>query len=283
MWGSIIGDIAGSIYEYNEFTEMQKGMSPNYQRRITILDKNNPLLNAKGEFTDDTIFTAAIANSIISKCDYKEKLIEYGRYYLDVGKTNQGFGCVFLPSMVKWIENNDEERNSNGNGSAMRVAPIGLYYNNEEDVLEQAKLSSIPTHNSKQAINGAQAIALAVFLAKQKMEKNKIKEEIEKRFNYSLDYSLEDLQKKYTYKMNCEDCVPEAIYIFLQANDFEDGIRKAISIGGDTDTIACMVGGILEAYYGVPEALMIIAQTHLDEKIKKIIDEFYICDNMSSL
>jgi ADP-ribosylglycohydrolase len=267
MLGSIIGDIAGSRFEGKEHNKER-----DYNERIQILDRNIPLFTDECEFTDDTILTTAIADAIINHRDYKEVLREYGLKY--VNKKNKVWGNAFGKGFIKWLHSENDGK-SIGNGSAMRVSPIGFYYSSVDEVLENAKLSTIPSHNSEEAIKGAQAVALSIYLAKQKLAKNEIKRLIEGIFKYDLNLDLSDLQHNYTFHSTCQESVPQAIYSFLVADSFEDGIRKSLSIGGDTDTIACMTGSILEAYYEIPLVLKINAIKYLDQNIRNITHQFY--------
>ena len=157
----------------------------------------------------------------------------------------------------------------------MRVSSIAFLFNDLKIVEEEARKATIPSHNSYQAIRGAQCLAGTIFLARKKENKAQIAEYVTKKYRYDLDYNLEELQEKNTFNGTCEVTVPQAIFLFLQSNNFEDSIRKAISIGGDTDTIACMVGGISEAYYGIPRKLRNIALELLPEDLRNIVINIY--------
>lgn len=156
--------------------------------------------------------------------------------------------------------------NSWGNGSAMRVSPVGFAYDTLDEVLTGAKASAEVTHNHKEGIKGAQATASAIFLARSGKGKPAIKGYIEETFHYNLSESLDEIWPYYRFDISCQGSVPQAIIAFLESNDYEDAIRKAISIGGDSDTIACITGGIAQAFYGgVPD--------HIEEKVFSILDE----------
>lgn len=271
MIGAIIGDIAGSKYEYLEFKDSMNKII-NVERRKEILS-NNELLTEECFISDDTILTVAIMDAIINKKEYGEMLRTYGKQFKYSNRENF-FKYMFSPNFVKWA-NSTEIGTSIGNGSAMRVSPIGYLYNDLQTVQKEAAKSAKPSHNSEEAINGAEAIASTIYLIRDNKTKEEIKEYITDKYKYSLDMDLDMLRQTYTFNGDAKTTVPQAISIFLQSNGFEDSIRKAISIGGDTDTIACMVGGISEAYYGVPKELREKALTYLPKEFKKTILQGY--------
>ncbi len=245
MLGSIIGDIVGSIYEFHN-----------------IKTKDFPLFSERYGFTDDSILTIATAKWILDGAGISDSGGYYFRYAFNYPHPKGGYGGRF----VKWVQRAEDgdfsPYNSCGNGSAMRVGPVGWAYDTEEDVLDAAKYSAECTHNHPEGIKGAQAVAAAIFLAKQKKTKAEIKEYIEKNF-YPLQETVEDIRKYYTFDETCQGTVPQAIIAFLESSSFEDAIRNAVSIGGDTDTIAAITGSIAWAFY-----LDIYADTH-DEIILK--------------
>lgn len=271
MIGAIIGDIAGSKYEYLEFKDSMNKII-NVERRKEILS-NNELLTEECFISDDTILTVAIMDAIINKKEYGEMLRTYGKQFKYSNRENF-FKYMFSPNFVKWA-NSTEIGTSIGNGSAMRVSPIGYLYNDLQTVQKEAVKSAKPSHNNEDAINGAEAIASTIYLIRDNKTKEEIKEYITDRYKYNLDIDLDMLREINTFKGDAKTTVPQAISIFLQSNGFEDSIRKAISIGGDTDTIACMVGGISEAYYGVPKELREKALTYLTKEFKKTILQGY--------
>ncbi|SEF73733.1 ADP-ribosylglycohydrolase [Caloramator fervidus] len=251
MLGAIIGDIVGSRFEFQN-------------RKI----KDFELFNQYSRFTDDTVLTIATMDALLSNKPFNVAYKEWFRRYPDAG-----YGERF----ISWgLSDGFEPYNSFGNGSAMRVSPIGFYYNTEEEVLKMAEESAKVTHNHPEGIKGAQATALAIFLARKGATKKEIKEEIEKRFNYYLDEPLDSIRTWYRFDVSCQGSVPQAIRAFLESEDFEDAIRNAISIGGDSDTIACITGGIAEAYYGsISEDLKMEAYKRLDNDMIYVIDRFY--------
>ena len=251
MLGAIAGDIIGSVYE---------------RRGITI--KKFTLFTELSHFTDDTVLTVATAFSLLHGTGYAETYRQFGRAYPD-----RGYGGSFR----KW--NFHLERgpyNSFGNGSAMRVSPVGLAFSSVDEVLAEAKRSAEVTHNHPEGIKGAQAVALAVFLARTRTAKADIKREIMERFGYNLNRKLDDIREAYGFDVTCQGSVPEAIIAFLESDCTEDAIRNAISLGGDADTQACIAGGIAEAFYGgVPEAIEVEARKRLPEDFLATIDDFY--------
>ncbi len=250
MIGAIAGDVIGSVFE-----------------RFPIKSTHFPLFSGLSRFTDDTVLTVAIADSILKKIDYAASLKTFGLKYPD-----SGYGASFF----RWIHSTDSRPyNSWGNGSAMRVSPVGFAFDSIEDVLNEAKKSAEVTHNHPEGIKGAQATALAAFLARSGKSKKVIKQEISERFAYNLDRKLDEIRPYYGFDISCQGSVPEAIIAFLEGKNFEDTIRKGISLGGDSDTIACIAGGIAQAYYqGVPQEIVSDVRTRLPEEFLLIIDEF---------
>ncbi len=233
MIGAIAGDIIGSVYEFN-----------NFKPEIDF-----PLFKDTSEFTDDTVLSIALADSILTGTDYKIKIKEYARLYSD---------CSYGSSFARWaFSSNYKPYNSWGNGSAMRVSPVGWAYSDIETVLTKAEQNAEITHNHPEGIKGAQATATCNIFITGQDSKQEIKNEIEKRFGYNLNLDLEDLRKNYTFNESCQGTVPQAIYIFSDLlKILKDSIRKAIYIGGDSDTLACINGSIAEAFYkGVPEEI----------------------------
>ena len=232
MFGAIVGDVVGSYYEF-----------------FNCKNEVFPLFCEKTRFTDDTVLTIAIADAFMNGKDYAITLKEYARKY-----PLAGFGGSF----VNWVDSNSiAPYNSWGNGSAMRVSSIAWLCNNLDDVLEESKKTAEVTHNHPEGIKGAQAIAASIFLAREDHNKEFIKNYIAKTFGYNLNRTLAEIRPSYNFDVSCQGSVPEAIIAFLESSNFEDCIRKAISIGGDSDTIAAMAGGIAEAYYkAIPEEIL---------------------------
>ena len=250
MLGAIIGDIVGSVYEWNNIKTTQF-----------------PFFQPDCFFTDDSVLTVATASALMSEKGYTEAYQDFSRRY-----PGRGYGGNFSD----WIyAQNPQPYNSWGNGSAMRVSPVGFAFDSVEAVLEEAKRSAEVTHNHPEGIKGAQATALAVLLARQGVPQDEIRTEISTRFGYDLDRTLAEIRPVYTYDVSCQGSVPEAIIAFLEATDFEDAIRKAISIGGDSDTIACITGGIAEAAFGVPEEIAEQANGYLPDEFIQIVEKFY--------
>lgn len=276
MLGAIIGDLAGTKYEYQEFLDSRKEII-NVERRKSILDTNVELITKESFISDDSLLTIAIAEAIIYKRDYRETLKKYGQKYSENQEIRENFfKSAFSPAFIKWAKSESNKNGtSHGNGAAMRVSPVAYLFNDLDTVQHEALKTAIPSHDSFEAIKGAQSLASAIFLARQKKSKHAIKKYIMRRYEYELDYSLDELQKNNTFNGTSEVTVPQAIFVFLESNDFEDSIRKAISIGGDTDTIACMVGSIAEAYYGIPIELRNKALEQLSPDLKEIVIKAY--------
>lgn len=275
MYGAIIGDIVGSYYEVLEVNAIKKepDKKRKYEDRIRILDKNEPLFTDKCSYTDDTVLTIAIAKSILEKIPYEECLRKFGLAEQNLGLDSYGrnrFGKGF----VSWL-NDEKKGDSYGNGASMRISPVAYYFEGLEKINEEAKKATIPSHNNEEAIIGAQAVSSCIYLSRKGKTKEEIKKYIEEQFNYNLDFNIEELQKTYRFSSKTIGSVPQAIFCFLESTSFEDCLRKSISIGGDTDTIACISCSIAEAFYGIPKNILEEAMKYLPEKYKIIVDNFY--------
>ena len=270
MYGVIIGDIVGSIYEVREAKNKKAGVITPYDEKIKILDFNTPLFTNDCSFTDDTVLSCAIYDAVIHNGDYAEYLRRYGKEELTrLHKVNMPsrFGKCFL----EWLDGNFEG-NSYGNGSAMRISAIGECFDTLKEVETQTVLATIPTHNNEDAINCAVAVSGAIFLAKNKKEKSEIKDFCESKLKQKLDFSLKELQETYVFTSRAIESVPEAIFCFLQSNSFEDCLRKSISIGGDSDTIAAIACSIAEQYYEIDENLIINAKKYLPKEFIELLE-----------
>ena len=252
MLGAIIGDIVGSVYEW-----------------ANIKTTDFPFFQPTCFFTDDSVLTVATAKALLTGMGYTEAYQDFARRY-----PGRGYGGNFQ----HWIYRDDPQPyNSWGNGSAMRVSPVGFAFDSIEEVLAEAKHSAEVTHNHPEGIKGAQATALAILLARQGVSQSEMRAEIAGRFGYDLDRTLDQIRPGYTFDVSCQGSVPEAIIAFLESTDYEDAIRKAIALGGDSDTIACITGGIAEAFYGgVPTVIAEQAYGYLPEEFIGIIEEFQV-------
>lgn len=251
MIGAIAGDIIGSVYE-----------------RDTLKSKDFNLFSERTHFTDDTVLTIATADSLINTRDYTDSYRNWGNKY-----PYSGYGGSFR----HWLRvDNPKPYNSWGNGSAMRVSPIGFFYQSLEEVLKNARLSAEVTHNHPEGIKGAQSTAVAIFLARTGKSKDEIKKYIESTFQYNLSRKLDDIRKTYHFEVSCQKSVPEAIIAFFESENYEDAIRNAISLGGDSDTQACIAGGIAEAFYGgVPKNILDEIYERLPMDLLSVIEKFY--------
>jgi len=250
MIGAIAGDIIGSVYEH-----------------WPIKTKHFPFFGQGSRFTDDTVLTVAIANAILTGQRYEEALLDFGRRY-----PQAGYGRSFF----NWLQTNDPQPyNSWGNGSAMRVSSVGLAYSSENDILEQAKATAEVTHNHPEGIKGAQATAYAIFQARMGVDKEQIRSNISEKFKYDLSRTVDEIRPSYSFDISCQGTVPEAIIAFLESDSYEDAIRNAISLGGDSDTLACITGGIAEAFYGgLPEDILRETRNRLPPDLLEVVDEF---------
>jgi ADP-ribosylglycohydrolase len=233
MLGAIIGDIVGSVYEFNN-----------------IKTKDFPFMNEKCFFTDDTVMTIAVADALLkggTSDNFIDSMKEIGRLY-----PNSGFGGGF----AKWLFSDSREPyNSFGNGSAMRVSPCAWLANSLEEAQQLAERSAAVTHNHPEGIKGAQATAAAIYLARTNTSKDAkgiIKEYVENKYGYDLSRTLDEIRPGYRFNETCQETVPEAIIAYLESSGFTDAIRNAVSLGGDSDTLAAITGSIAEAAYGIP-------------------------------
>lgn len=263
MFGAIYGDIIGSYYEVH----CTKNYNFEFQRDST--------------FTDDSVMTAAVCNAIlqnpqpIKRSEIKKRAFEYAVRYKQYYSyyPHAGYGKMFS----KWAADPDDmkKQHSYGNGASMRAVPIGYAYESLEQVLLQAKASCIYTHNNTEAICGAQAVATAVYMANNGESKSVIRDHISKKYHYDLDLKIEDIRLDYRFDSRTYYSVPPAIIAFLDSTDYESAVRNAVSLGGDADTMACIAGGIAEAYYkNIPSNIEKFCYSKIDITIKEVIKEF---------
>ncbi|PSN18584.1 hypothetical protein C7271_11770 [filamentous cyanobacterium CCP5] len=250
MLGAIIGDIVGSRFE---------GSCPKQFLSVGDID----LLHPDCHFTDDTVLTVAIAAALLHNQDYGAMIHDYYRRY-----PHAGYGQSFR----RWGESDQPEPyNSFGNGSAMRVSPVGFACDALDQVLVEAERTARVTHNHPEGIRGAQATAAAVYLARQGSSKPDLQAYLEVQFGYDLSQPFETLTPA---QVTCQDAVPKALIAFLTSQDFEDALRRTLQIGGDTDTIACIAGAIAQGCYGIPPGLGTAALTYLDQPLMAVTQQF---------
>lgn len=245
MIGAIIGDIIGERHEFKDYK----------------IDKKNKdkLIAPESTFTDDTVLTVATAASIIQNVSYEYNFIQFFNM-ANKFKTQNGIrkGLGFGEMFAQWAmapTSFREPYGSCGNGSAMRVSPVGWAYNNAYDVMVEAQLNASPTHNHLEGIKGAQATALTVLMGRAGASKDEIKSMLKDLFKYEMNFTLDELHKTYKFEPTCQYTVPQALFCFLESNSFEDAMRNVLYIGGDTDTVAAICGAAAEAFYGVPLSL----------------------------
>jgi len=250
MIGAVAGDIIGSVYEGRP-----------------IKTKDFPLFHPRSRFTDDTVLTVAVAEAILTGRPYRDTVLEFGRRY-----PHAGYGGAFR----QWLRARDPRPyNSWGNGSAMRVSPVGFAFDTPEAVLREAAASAAITHDHPEGIRGAQATALAVWLARNGISKDVIRKTIADRFGYDLNRTVDGIRPAYRFDVSCQGTVPEAIIAFLDSCSWEDAVRNAVSLGGDSDTLACITGGIAEAYYGgIPAEVRMQALRLLPDDLHGVVERF---------
>jgi ADP-ribosylglycohydrolase len=272
--GAIIGDTVGSVYEFNNHKSV-----------------DFELFDPDCEFTDDSIVTVAVAKWLLIDPEHtfeklEECLVDFGkRYPHPMGGYGGGYvRWLFHPDTLNVYDEKTPDcklksgrrpYNSWGNGSAMRVSAVGWAFDTLEETLEIAKRSAEITHNHPEGIKGAQATAAAIFLARTGKSKQEIKDYITKNFGYDLDRTCAQIRSTYSFDGSCQGTVPEAIIAFLESNDFESAIRLGVSLGGDTDTLTCITGGIAEAYYkAIPQNITDKILTIIPQEFKEILGEF---------
>lgn len=250
MIGAIAGDIIGSVFEHDP-----------------IKTKDFPLFSEHSRFTDDSVLTIAVADALLKDRDYGSSLRTIG-----LKNPNAGYGKQFMT----WLAfDGHPPYNSWGNGSAMRVAPIGWLCTSVEKVLTEAASSANVSHNHPEGVKGAQAVALAVYLAKHGAEKPDLKNELSERFGYNLDRTLDEIRPMYQFDSSCKGSVPESIISFIESDCYESAVRNAVSLGGDSDTMACITGALAEAFYGtVPHAIVEHTRKRLPEDLLQVVDQF---------
>jgi len=250
MIGAIAGDMIGSVFEWHP-----------------IKSADFPLFSPGSRFTDDTVLTVAVAYAILEKKDYADCLRQFGSQYPNAGYGTSFYGWMLSPDALPY--------NSWGNGSAMRVSPVGFAFDSADAVLAEAEKSAAVSHNHPEGIKGAQATALAIFLARSGERRESIRAEISDRFGYDLSRTLDEIRPGYAFDVSCQGSVPEAILSFLESENPEGAIRNAISLGGDSDTMACIAGGIAQAYYGdIPQDIVSGVRERLPEEFLEVIDAF---------
>lgn len=250
MIGAIAGDVIGSVYEF-----------------VGVKKTDFPLFSRDSTFTDDTVLTVAVAEAIMTGGSYGDAIRSFGRSY-----PGRGYGLMF----GQWLRSADSAPyGSWGNGSAMRVSAVGWAFDSEERVLAEAKRSAEVTHDHPEGIRGAQAVALAVFLARTGAGKPAIRSGVEA-LHYRLDQSVDEMRPRYTFQESCAGSVPQAITCFLESRDFEEAVRLAVSMGGDSDTMACIAGAIAEAHYGeVPASIATEVLGRLDPGLRDVVERFH--------
>lgn len=257
MIGAIIGDIAGSIYEFNN-----------------IKTTDFPIIGDNCFFTDDTVMTVAVAESLIkggrneakTEKEMVKAMKKYGKIYPDAG-----YGSRFS----KWLSDSDPKPyNSFGNGSAMRVSPVAWYFHSLEKVEKFAEISAKVTHSHEEGIKGAKATAAAIFLARNGRPKDYIKRYIELKYKYDFSKTLDEIRPDYSFDETCQGTVPVALQVFFEAESFEDTLRKAISMGGDSDTLAAIACSIAEGFYPIPKEIRERALAKLDKPLLSMLKKW---------
>lgn len=258
MLGAIIGDIAGSRFEFRNHRS----------KEFELLSRAE-----RCRATDDSIMSLAIAQAVLDCAgNYtgigevaKKRMLEYGQRY-----PYAGYGCSFYDWL---ISDNPMPYNSYGNGAAMRISAVGLAARSLEEAIEMARKVTEITHNHPEGIKGAEATAAAIYLARTGCTISEIRKYIADHY-YKIDFTIDEIRPTYEFNESCQETVPQALEAFFESTDFEDAIRTAVSVGGDSDTLAAITGGIAEAYYGIPSSLRTLAMSFLDQELSAVVTKF---------
>lgn len=251
MYGAVIGDLSGSIYEYDQLKKVHSV-------------KTNNLIEDKAFYSDDTILTIAILDAIINNKDYDYYLRKYIQEYKEYKPNFEPyFNSPFSPNLIKWSKSNIVGT-SHGNGAMMRISPVGYMFDREEEVIENARLATIPSHNSKEAVDSATIIALMIYY----FRKNYTKEEVFKKLNIDAKYI--PFAK---FNTTCEETIGNCMYALYNSNSFEDALKKTLLMGGDTDTNCAIVGSMAEAMYGIDDELIEKANKKIPKRFIKILNK----------
>ena len=252
MLGAIAGDIIGSVYEFHPIKSM-----------------DFPLFSKRSVWTDDTVLTLAVAETLLTGRPYKETMREFA-----LENSDAGFGGMFR----QWFTTQGSKPyNSFGNGSAMRVSPVGWAFDTLEETTAEAQRSAEVTHNHPEGIKGAQSVAAAIFLARKGATQVDIRGALEQRFGYDLHRTYVDIQPSCSFDETCQRSVPEALICALTSTSFEDAVRRAVALGGDADTQGAIAGSVAEALYGgVPESITKEARARLTPEFIGILDAFQV-------
>lgn len=259
MYGAILGDMIGAPYEFD----------------MGDKTKDFPLFGSRTQFTDDSVMTVAVAEALMETAGEPDERVKdavvrsmqkWGRRYPDAG-----YGGMFY----RWIwKRHPRPYHSFGNGSAMRVSSAGWLYDDIGESRRAARLSAEVTHDHPEGIRGAEATAAAIFLARSGSSKEEIKEYIVREFGYDLSRTCDEIRPSYHHVESCQETVPQAVTAFLEGTDFEDVIRTAVSLGGDSDTLTCIAGSIAEAFYGVPDEMKAEGRKRLPQDMLDVLDRF---------
>lgn len=252
MLGTVIGDIIGSVYEFKNYRS--KGFAP--------------LFHKQAHFTDDTVCTVAITDALVRGADPQVTLIDWCRRHAE----NGGWGKRF----AEWfMDDNPQPYGSWGNGAAMRISPVGLLASSEEDAIAWSDAATAITHNHPDGIASARAVALSIYWARGKVDPQTIASRLTERFGYDLSIAPDDIRPTYVRTESAAGSVPQAIVCALQSTSYEDAIRNAVSIGGDSDTIAAITGGIAEALHGLPQEIALEGWKFLTPEMRHVLQQLY--------
>ncbi len=251
LLGAVAGDVIGSVYEYAHIVKTTRF----------------PLFTPISNFSDDTVLTMAVADSLTHGTDFAANIWDFAHRY-----PNRGYGGSFK----EWLKSDEKQPyGSYGNGSAMRVSPVGLAFETLDETLKMAEASAAVTHDHPEGIKGAKAIAAAIYLARTGAQKADIQDFTASEFGYDLGFTIEEIRPSYKFDVTCQGSVPQAIVAFLDSRDYEHAVRLAVSLGGDSDTIACMAGGIAATFYKeIPDRILERVTAKMPREFLQILEAF---------
>lgn len=269
MYGAIIGDLAGSLYEYLEFVDsLNKDI--NLERRLSIFD-NDDLVHIDPFYSDDTILTIAILDSVLNNISYDINLKKYCRNYLDYRPdVDKYFKTAFSPNFIKWSKG-ETEGISSGNGSLMRISSIPYLFNDEEKIIEEAYKATTPSHNSKESLLSVKVLCLIIHYLKNNSNKNKVIEEVASSYGYNYNQSITYLQNNNRFTGSSKKSLELALSAVYHTSSFDDAIKVAISFGGDTDTVGAITGSIAEQIYGIENKYIEIIDKKLPPEFVRML------------
>lgn len=263
MYGAIYGDLIGSLYEYKEFLEHDV-------KRMLEASEKDELLSEDCFISDDTILTVAVRDAFINRTPYDATLKKYILANSEPVNREGYFKYMFSPNIIKCAKGN-MCGSSTGNGAIMRISPIADISTSYMFMVNEVINATSPTHNSQSAIRAALCISMIIFMAKNGVDKDSIRRSVDQHYNYQYNFDIDELRNNMFFNKTCDETMPLVLYVFFNTNSFDEAMRMMLSLGGDTDTNCAILGGLLEALYGMDEGLKRKVDLYLPEDYQKIL------------